>query len=602
MSKYNDIAKSFDKPTKSDNSAVSVKLNNSNVVSGETLREIQSNTLKEVAQYLSKTFGPMGSNTKIITGNNASEINTSYSKDGLKVLKHIMSSKPIEMSIIEELIEITRSVEKEVGDGTTSTVILTSFIFDNLIDIQDKFNVTPYQIIDKFKAVVEEVKENIMKNKHECTLEDIYDIAMISTNGNTDVSLNIQNIYEDYGLDVDITLGISNTKDSQLKIYDGLLITEGYDSPAYINNAVDNSCEIRNAHIYYFCDPINTGDMIGYFESIMEHNIYEPLREDEDMIPTVICCPQITRDLSANLKKLEQMMYQYDAKGSTSNKPPVLIISNIVASDAEIMDDIANLCGCKTIAKYIDPEVHKRDAEAGLAPTFENAYEFYGTAELVVADSKKTKFINPPHKNEDDQIYKSMVNFLEGEIQLHKDENNANELGKLKKRLSALKANMVEYFVGGVTIADRDALKDLIEDAVKNCRSAAKDGVGYAANYEALRASYEIYEQYKEEDDTSIECAIAKTIFASYYDIEELLYSTVCTDKDTIEKAIEISIDTQSGPYNIREGLHVNCDDSSDVLCSIMLDINILDTISKIVTIMVTCNQCLLQAPNLNTY
>ena len=43
-------------------------------------------------------------------------------------------------------------------------------------------------------------------------------------------------------------------------------------------------------------------------------------------------------------------------------------------------------------------------------------------------------------------------------------------------------------------------------------------------------------------------------------------------------------------------------EENPEVLCSIMLDINILDTIAKIITMMVTCNQCLLQHPNLNRY
>ena len=45
---------------------------------------------------------------------------------------------------------------------------------------------------------------------------------------------------------------------------------------------------------------------------------------------------------------------------------------------------------------------------------------------------------------------------------------------------------MAEYLIGGVTIADRDATKDLAEDAIKNCLSEAKYGVGNAANFDSL--------------------------------------------------------------------------------------------------------------------
>lgn len=582
--------------------------NKSNVVSGDKLRKIQIDTLKEVSEYLSKTFGPMGSNTKIIDGNNAKTIKSSYSKDGLKVLEGIQNSFPIEMSIIAELIDSTRHVEKEVGDGTTSSIILSSLIFERLSRIQKTYNIPPFQLIRKFKNIVEEIKKIILSNKKECDIEDIYNIALTSTNGEEQVAKDIKDIYEAYGMDVDLSVGISNTADSVLKVYDGLTITEGFSSTAYINNKNNNSSEIHNAHIYHFADPVDTMDMVALFESILKHNIYEPLEEDEDIIPTVITCPKLSRDLTATLKELEEMLYQFDKSDSSIVKPPVLIITNVVASDELIMDDIANLCGCKTIRKYIDPQKLASDQAVGKAPTIDNiAEDFAGFAELVVSDMKKTKFINPMHMHtinadgstSDDPIYTALINFLESEIEQEKNTENANDIGLLKKRLSALKANTVDYLVGGVTIFERDSKKDLIEDAIKNCKSASEYGVGYAANFEGFRAAYM---SAMLDPINEIDKYITDAIILSYVDITKLLYSTVCNDTELVNKAVINSIkSTDPKPYDISVG-DLSKSDGSNVKCSIMLDIQILDTISKIITIMVTCNQCLLQAPQLNTY
>ena len=196
-----------------------------------------------------------------------------------------------------------------------------------------------------------------------------------------------------------------------------------------------------------------------------------------------------------------------------------------------------------------------------------------------------------------------MVNFLETEIEKYSAENDANKTGNLKKRLSALKASMVEYLVGGVTIAERDAKKDLIEDAIKNCRSAMHNGVGYAANYEGLRASLEMAKIYGEDIAAKdIKFDIAAAILKAYVSIEELLYGTVSTSPEEIDIVISRSLEYNNGPCNISSGFLEPSNEDSNVLCSIALDINIIDTLSKIITIMVTCNQCLLQAPNLNNY
>ena len=612
MISYQSISDEFDKliegiedPKDTIKMGVSFRTQN-NVISGEKLRKVQKDTLTDLKNFLSMTFGPMGSNTKIITGNDKSTISSSYSKDGLKVLKNIAESGPVEMSIIEEIIDITRHVEHEVGDGTTSTVILSSLIFDRLIKIQKKFNIPPYQLIRRFGDVVDRIKNIILSEVKNCTLDDIYDISMISTNGNVEVSNNIRKIYEEYGMNVDLSVGISNDSNSKIKAYDGLTISEGMSDPVFINRKAEGTCEIRNAKVYHFTDPIDTMELIQYFEKILEVNIYDKYSNDEAPVPTVITCPRISRDMSNTLKQLSNQLYQFN--NNETAKPPILIITNVVASDEVIMDDIANLCGCKSIHKYIDPNVLKKDQEAGVAPTLENVHEFGGECELVIADSKKTKFINPKHMKiynedgtvEDDPIYTAMVNFLETEIENTKSDSDTNELGLLKKRLSALKANMVEYLVGGITIADRDAVKDLVEDAIKNTKSATLYGVGRAANYEGLEAAYFLLQKYEYEVENEIETAIAECIFLSYCDIAKVLYGTVSNDEDEITEALVKSLDLHN-PFDISSG-SIPVEPSDKVKCSIMLDVNILDTISKIITMMVTCNQCLLQAPQLNTY
>ena len=586
--------------------------NRNNVVTEEKLRAVQKHTLAETKEFLSKTFGPMGSNTKIITGEEIKTVQAIYSKDGAKVLSYIMNSNPLEASIVEELIEITRRVDKEVGDGTTSTVILSSLIFDGLINIQNKYNIPPYKLMRLFDKQVENIKKLILDRKKEATLGDVYDISMISTNGNETIANTIKSIYNDYGMDMDLSVGISNTVDNVIRVYDGFTITEGMENSVFVNNIENNTCEIHNARVYHFVDPIDDISQITLLEAILKDNIYDKLKNKEQPIPTVITCPRVSRDLSVILKELTNILYQYNAAHAELNKPPVLIITNVVASDEAIMEDIANLCGCKNIKKYIDPKVYERDKENGDAPLVSNvANEFYGTCELVIADSKKTKFINPKYMHKEDENgniiedprYTSLVGFLETEIKEAENsgDENAAHIGFLKKRLSALKANMAEFLVGGVTIADRDAVKDLVEDAVKNCKSALKFGVGYAANFEGLRASYEnIINNIEDEDQASKD--IAKLIFNAYFNISEILYRSVCRDDNIVEDYVYTSLNNDA-PFNISSGELPNKEEKgTNVKCAIMLDIQVLDTISRIISKMATCNQLLVQAPKLNYY
>ena len=583
----------------------------SNVVNVETLRRVQESTLNLLKDYLSKTYGPMGSYSIILKGNNKETILADYSKDGLKVLKSITFSNPIEMAIQTELVDVSHYVESKIGDGTTSAVILSSYIFNGIEKLAETEKIPPRKLVYMFKEIVSNIKDIIETNALDISLEDIHNICMISTNGNKKISDQISNIYKDFGFDVNVDVSISNDQDTKVKIYDGLTISQGYSDPAYINNNATGTADISNPEIFSFQDPVDTPEMVSFLEKIIMDNIIQPVQDGEDCKPTVIVAPMIGRDVSGLLTKVVSIMYEFDQANQANQKPPILIVTNLSGLDEEIGLDIARLCNCKYIRKYIDPELQKRDQENGTAPTLDTIHNFAGSAELVSADNKKTKFINPAGMIDGtSKSYENLINYLKAEIDNAKKENGDTvEIGRLKKRLRCLEANMIEFLVGGISISDRDSLRDLVEDAVKNCASASEFGVGRAANFEGLEASFEVANILESSQfdsrDNHIKFEIAKIIFRAYFDAAATLYKTVVSDNvlDIVVKSLE-----NKAPFNVIdlfEKYDSNIDDiksGTDVLCSIKTDIEIIDAISKIVTMMATSNQCLLQAPALNRY
>lgn len=572
-----------------------------NIVPKEKLREIQLNTLDIIASIVASTAGPMGSNTQLIHSERYNE----YTKDGHNVLSQIKFYHPLENAIQSEMKEITRYIVKTVGDGTTSAVLLTNEIFKSMCETEMK-NIPPYEIINTFKNIVNEMIEKIRSHKRDCTLKDIYDICMISTNGNTEVSDSIRRIYGEFGMDVFIDVGVSNTTDHIVKSYDGLTLEVGYPTPAYINtdgnSKESGKASIRNPRIYAFEDPIDTPEMMSFFEEILSKNIFEPMiNKTYNYIPTVILAPSITRDATKILTDLEKTMYGFDKANATDQKPPVLIITDAKLHE-EQFNDICMLCGIPMIKKYIDPDIQKKDIEKGDAPDIDTITHWYGSADLVEADTTNTKFVNPRCMFETDEegnrvyssVYNGLINYISQELDIaYKNNENNNVTGNLKRRLNSLKTNLVEYLIGGITVTDRDSIRDLVEDAVLNCRSAAKNGVGYGANFEALRV---IEEMITEEDDTEIAYEIKQAIGKAYYSVAVNLYKTVFYNNDEAAKMISQSLE-KGMPINLSTKEFDNT-----VLCSIETDIAILEAISKVVMIMLTANQALLESPINNVY
>ena len=181
--------------------------------------------------------------------------------------------------------------------------------------------------------------------------------------------------------------------------------------------------------------------------------------------------------------------------------------------------------------------------------------------------------------------YNFIIKYLETQIQKAKNENaGITEIASLKRRLNSFKGSMVDFLVGGITLSDKVNIKASLEDAVLNCRSAVKDGVGYGANFMALSVLTEM-----KQDSESMD-PIVNILYDAYVDIYRILYG------DQYQDVVNGSIE-EGCPLNIRTNEY-----DGKVLSSIRSDVAILETINKILTLMFTCNQYLVQATVYNVY
>lgn len=564
----------------------------SNVVPEASLRRIQLETMEALKDALLKSFGPYGSNTIICKEGDALP---RYTKDGHTILSSLIFNDPIAKSVHADIEEETRTQAQKVGDSTTSITILSALIFKKLAELQSSSNNKPATIVNNFKYVAELISKMIKENAREATIQDIHDIALIATNGNEKLASTLDQVYNAYGLDVYIDVKASMNGTTYLKEINGMTMDCGFLDPTLINDTVKNTVDIRNPKIYAFKDPIDTAEMGMFLDVILVKNILKPISEKkpDEVVPTIIMAPRISRDYSAYMDTLMQSIAQAPA----ANRGLLNIITDIQGCDMEQFEDICDLCGCKYIKKYLDPEIQKKDIEAGLAPTPDNIDTFAGTAELVSSDAYKTTFVRPERmfdvKGNHSELFNQRTDYLQKQIdKLTVEGNTTTEIYTLKKRLNSLKGKMVEIYIGGITVADRDAERDLMEDAVLNCRSAAINGVGYAANFEGCLAAIEAAHDLEGTEYSDY----AKIILTSYHEIMTMLYATTSIPTSKVEEIVHDCF-TNGCPYNIVTEKY-----DHKVISSIDTDICIIDTISKIITIMVTANQCVLPTINMNNY
>lgn len=588
----------------------------SNIVPKNVLREVQLETIERIANALANSYGPSGSTTLIRKGDDVKGSGvTAYTKDGHSILGSIKFNKPIEMSILDDLKDITRNTVKTVGDGTTSAVILSYEIFRALNEIiSDHANFTEKAVVAELQKVVKDITTIIENSKQKPTIDKIYQIALTSTDGNEEVASSIREIYEQFGLGVYIDVGISNTTNHMVKTYEGLTIDGGYFNPCFINRAKDAVSELQNPNIYIFEDPIDNNYTLNLCYKIVEQNLIAPLTKYNTLVQqgnqaeadavianelkaTAIITPTFGRDIRSQMDSIIDMM----SSSKIEQRAPLTIITGM--TDVDRLADLAAMTGAKTIKKYVDPEVQKSDVEKGIAPTLDNvASNFGGKAELLVADTKTTKVINPElmfvNDEEGKRVFSSEYNnllaSLEAQLaQLDTVKESATEVNVLRRRIQSLKCNMVDYLIGGVSYTDRDALKDAVEDAVLNCRSAAKEGIGYAANFEGLRAAYEVAEVTS--NLSPIREAVSNAVYKAYANTVARIYVDYMAVEDIEQDDLIKTLIERNKPIDVTGN-------DREVLSSIKTDPTTLQAIVDIVGLMFKTNQFLCPIPDMNTY
>ena len=566
----------------------------SNIVPETVVRNKQLKTLEIISNSIENSFGPMGSHTAIVGQvGNTGQVDIKYSKDGHTIIDNMFFRDTIEQSVKTLISSLTHHIVKEVGDGTTSAVMLSKNIFSELCN-NDSINLnttSPAAILKIFNDVVEKVKEVIESESRECTLDDIYNIALISTNNNEEMASIIKNIYEKFGMEVFIDVGSSISSEHIVKEYDGMTLDTGIAQECFVNDHKKNVCTIRNPRIYAFNDPIDTPEMLGLLDAILVNNILRCYQEGSVYMPepTVIFCKALSPDTSSYFETICRLL-----ESPIGDQVPLLIVSDI--HQEYLFEDIMDMCGAKPIKKYLNPDIQKEDIEKGLAPTNETIIDFCGYADLVVADQNKTKIINPKEMlNEDGSYsdrYKARLSFLENELsRAQREGEGINVTGKLKRRINSFKGNMVDFLIGGISESDKNNTRAAVEDAVLNCRSAAKYGVGYGANFMGYRAIHSLIE-----DETFNGNAIANIIDNAYRELCVTLYGSIAHDRQEGENIVKSTLENGC-PLNIRTNEY-----DHKVLSSIRSDIIILETVSKILSLMFTCNQYLVPSPAHNIY
>jgi len=210
--------------------------------------------VEKLARAVRVTLGPMGKTVAICEAGKTPRI----TKDGVTVANSIYLADPYEnagASLVREAAQMSAEI---AGDGTTTATVLSHAIItqgQKLIAAGHTVN----DVLRGFRDAAKSVKEELDKTKVP-VLDDISleNVATISANGEQSVGALIAEAIRTVGIDGAVSVQEAKGYDTKLVIVDGTYLDRGYESPYFVTNPSNQSCELDDPSILVVNDTVAT--------------------------------------------------------------------------------------------------------------------------------------------------------------------------------------------------------------------------------------------------------------------------------------------------------------------------------------------------------
>jgi thermosome len=150
-----------------------------------TGREAQRNNImaaKIVAESVKSTLGPCGMDKMLVSGMG----DVAITNDGATIMKELDVQHPA----AKMLVEVAKAQDKEVGDGTTSAVILSGELLAKAEGLLDK-NIHPTVIIEGYKKASEEAQKILQNIAIPVAIDDEKTLKEIAITSISSKSINV---------------------------------------------------------------------------------------------------------------------------------------------------------------------------------------------------------------------------------------------------------------------------------------------------------------------------------------------------------------------------------------------------------------------------
>jgi len=539
--------------------------NDWNIIGEDEFKQRIRMIFEKVSSAIQKSLGPYGSNTII---EKFGEMH--ITKDGWQILKNINSNNSIDNNIKQLLINIAAQVVIKVGDGSSSSLVAANSLLKLLDSDEELKKIRPRDFTDILSICVRMITDKILQNSIKITKEnnyqEIYQLAMISTNGDNILSDMIHKIYKETD-NPSIEFSPSKTDITSCEIIEGYKANITYLDSIYAEN--DNGiCEIENPLIIMFDHKIEKIHFDKVISKVIQLGISTNRR-------VVVVAPHYDSLLLNYIKQTSNIEFRSTGTSKTVYTR-VSLFNNL---QNLFYNDFCMLTGAMLVSENTMYDLEKED---------DGYINYYiGQVDKILIGSKTTiiKGFNSIKQNTYDVYMNDAVAKFKEVEETNQNLNIVNtQIYDLKQRVSKLTCKMGIINIGGNSSLVKTTNYDLVEDAVKACESAFKYGYNIGGNLIIPIVIDELLNDGIKFND--VEKKFFKLLRKTFIEV----FSKVLDNKSkgtnpSIDLLIEECIKRKEC-WNL-----VYDDFSKDIINSCQTDIEILKAVTSIISLLLSSNQ-----------
>lgn len=395
--------------------------------------------IRMFAAAVKSTLGPAG-NTVLMK---SERVPGGYiaTKDGVTVANELAFEDPVHNMAAVLLRQAARKTADKVGDGTTTSVVLTEAILNAYDKLVLDGTITPMNATSTLRGLTDLAKEVCLElDRMSIPVEGdmLRQVATISANNDDELGRIIAEAFE--GVDV-VTIEDSSSQETYSKVVSGVKVSRGWVSRHFITDVARQECVLENPYVLLYDSKI---DNLRGLREILERII----AEGRSLLIVADVSAETLATLNANV--LNKII-----------RACVISPPDFGYRKSEKMSDLAEVLGGVNYSSDTGDNL--------MVVTFEGL----GVAKRVVISETMT-LIEPVGTEQTGEAMTARVLELE---QMKLVTTDPGTLKAIDSRIEAICGGYGVVYVGASTEVELREKKDRVDDAVCAVRAAKEEGV-----------------------------------------------------------------------------------------------------------------------------